>query len=251
MIFLQEIVKVLHYEITQNRNIRMRKDATYQEKFALLDQWLPAIIEGVKKDIKNDHLRNDGPFLKANFPGKNLNKLTTEDMVSVYRTSLAEGAEALGEFIATRWLLKNSDVYYYFEEQLKRISPNFSELEMLEKESALSIMEGGIKQFGAYKTYVFSVFNAVVFPEEVFKVMAKRAEMAEEERQTTAQEHAEKTSLQDLRQLHAQEIARLTDKYEKKLLGLQKKYLQDMEVLKKQISHLHRKQQTLPSGQSV
>ena len=38
-----------------------------------------------------------------------------------------------------------------------------------------------------------------------------------------------------------QQITRLTDKYEKKLQGMQKKYIQDIETLKKQITLLQRK----------
>ncbi len=46
-----------------------------------------------------------------------------------------------------------------------------------------------------------------------------------------------------MRQAFEREIARLTDKYEKKLAGLQKKYITDMENFKKQISQLQRKLQ--------
>ena len=38
-------------------------------------------------------------------------------------------------------------------------------------------------------------------------------------------------------------MARLTDKYEKKLMGLQKKYQLDQEALKKQLAALQRKLQ--------
>lgn len=225
----------------------MQKETTYQEKFVLLDRWLPSIIETVKKDLKNDHLKNDWQFLKAHFPGKTLNKLTTEELTAVYKKTLADGAESVGEFIASRWLLKNSEIYYYFEEQLTRISPNFNELQTIAREPAIAIMEGAIQQFGAYRTYVFSVFNAVVFPQEIFDELARRAEKSEEERQSHLQAKQEQQSIQDLQRSHAQEIARLTDKYEKKLLGLQKKYIQDVNSLKKQITQMHRKY----SGQPV
>ena len=54
-------------------------------------------------------------------------------------------------------------------------------------------------------------------------------------------QEAEKRSLDDVKTQHALEVARLTDKYEKKLLGFQKKYTQDVEMLKKQLANLQRK----------
>jgi hypothetical protein len=55
------------------------------------------------------------------------------------------------------------------------------------------------------------------------------------------QEIQEKQSAETLEKAYEREIARLTDKYEKKLQGLQKKYLFDTEALKKQIATLQRK----------
>lgn len=221
----------------------MLKEATYKEKFLLLDAWLPAIIETVKKDLKNEHLKQDFGFAKKYFSNKNLNKLTTEELAEGYRQALAqeETAESLAEFISNRWLIKHGDVYHFFEEQLKRIYPNFTEIKELDLSTSTQLMEAAIDEFGAPQTYLFTVINSVVFPKTVLEQLQKRAMTESKQQETQAQQDSERLSVEMIQQNSQQQIARLTDKYEKKLQGLQKKYIQDTEMLKKQIATLQRK----------
>ncbi len=51
----------------------------------------------------------------------------------------------------------------------------------------------------------------------------------------------EAKSVEQIKRHCEQEVARLTDKYEKKLLGMQKKYAIDTAQLKKQIGMLQKK----------
>ena len=221
----------------------MHKSATYKEKFQTLRPWLPAIVESVKKDLKNEHLKSDVKFCKEYLAGKNLNKLTNEDLVNAYSRALvsSDNAEALAEFISNRWLLKNTELYALFEEKLTAINPNFTEMEEIDAPRAREIVAASNKEYGAVRTYLFSVINSVVFPKEIYADLHKQAEIEVKEQERAQKATAEKLSGEALQRNHEQELARLVDKYEKKLTGLQKKYLQDTESLKKQMIALQRK----------
>ena len=221
----------------------MLKESTYKEKFTMLQAWMPLIIDEIKKDLKSDHLKRDPGFFRAFFPGKNVSKITTEELTEGYLKAIEsnENTEELAEFIANRWLLKHSDLYYYFEQELGKINPNFNELKDIEKSLATKIMEGATEQFGVIATYIFCIFNSVVFPEEIYKKMSQDAVQDAAKAKEEAEINAEEASVEAMKRNHEQLVARLTDKYEKKLLGLQKKYTIDVETLKKQIAVLQRK----------
>jgi hypothetical protein len=221
----------------------MLKEMGYQEKIEILAPWLEEIIEVVKKDLKNEHLKIDRQFCKKHFFGKQPSHLQAKEMAAAYRSDIAGGNVGLGEFIATRWLLKNTDIYGYFEEKIKGITVDFETLEQLPHELSVSLMNAAVKIFGAKRTYLFSVFNSVVFPASVYNELK---EMAIKETDFLKEEEAErrgKETLEGMQLRHSREMAALTDKYEKKLSGLQKKYLQDTESLKKQLSSLQKKLQ--------
>lgn len=221
----------------------MLKDTTNKEKFEMLSPWMQHVVEAIKKDIKNEHLKRDWNFVRHYFPGKNVNKLSSEELAEAYNHAIQQGenAEELAEFLSNRWLLKHSDIYHHFEQELAKIDPNFTNLELLDPATSKVLMDQAIVHFGAPHTYMFCVMNSVVFPKEIYDVlrqraqdqMKKAAEMEAEQARVEAEESAKRTT--------EQQVARLTDKYEKKLAGLQKKYQTDVESLKKQIATLQRK----------
>ena len=221
----------------------MLKESTYKDKFNTLQIWMPLILDTIKKDLKNEHLKRDPGFSRLYFPGKNPAKLTTEELVDGYSQALAneENTEELAEFIANRWLLKHTELYHYFEQELGKINPNFNELKDIEKPVATKIMEGAVQQFGAISSYLFCVLNSVVFPEEIYQTLSKDADKHAKEKQVEEKVSAENASVEAMQRNHEQLVARLTDKYEKKILGLQKKYTQDVDTLKKQVANLQRK----------
>lgn len=221
----------------------MHKDATYKEKLVHLEEWLPSIIEAVKKDIKSEHLKQDFQFLKKYFPGKNPNKIEADELSHAYKMAIAEqeNGETLAEFIASRWIMKNSDMYYFFENYLSSVNPNFTEIEELELSQGEKLIESATKEFGAQNAYVFSILNSVALNKDQFTRLAENA------RKETKQLHSrkvlakEQATLEGLKKNQEREIARITDKYEKKLAGLQRKYTNDVEQLKRQISTLQKK----------
>lgn len=209
----------------------------------MLRPWLASIVESVKKDLKNEHLKKDWQFCKQYLPGKNIAKITVQEMVDAYGNALenSENAEALAEFISNRWLLKNCELYNYFEAKLSQISPNFTELESIDAARSREIVLGAVELYGALKTYLFSVINSVVFPQEVYHELGQKAKVDEDKREAVEKIVLEKMSMEEQQRNYEQQIARLVDKYEKKLIGMQKKYSIDTENLKKQIINLQRK----------
>lgn len=223
----------------------MHKDATYQEKYAVLKDWMPSIIETVKKDLKNEHLKKDVYFAKKYLGAININKVTSEDLVQAYQKAIAdeEKGEQVGEFITSRWLLKNSEIYEFFENRLSTLTADFSSLDELDKSFSNQLMEDSIREFGAPQTYLFAVLNSVVFPKEIFDRLQQRAKQDQHEKEEEQEVLSQKMTLESMQKAFETEIFRLKDKYEKKLNGLQKKYLVDVEGLKKQVAHLQRRLQ--------
>lgn len=228
----------------------MDKNSTYKEKFSILKSWMPHIIDMIKKDLKHDHLKNDPLFCKKHFYGKNPAKLTIEELVDGYQQAFAEGehSEAIGEFMANRWLLKNGDIYNYFAGSLSKINPNFSEIEELSKEDSHAILNEGKAQFDVQDLYLFSVMNAVAFPDNIYAELAKQALTSSENAKNAAETAEIEKSVENLTRAHQTQLARMVDKYEKKLVGLEKKYHHDVDSLKKQVSRLQKQLTGSPKG---
>lgn len=221
----------------------MYKNATYKEKFADLKEWIPYLVETVKKDLRNEHLKNDMYFVKKFLASKNIHKVTTEELAQAYEKAIQEEehGENLAEFITSRWLLKNTELYEFFEKQLSQIHPDFANLEEMTPQQAQTLIEASNREFGAPHTYLFAVLNSVVFPGESFDKLKRQARDQQVKQVEESQQAKEQLTTEQMRKEFERETAKLTDKYEKKLAGLQKKYLADTEALKKQLAALQRK----------
>lgn len=219
----------------------MLKEAGYQEKIEMLKQWLEEIVEIVKRDLKQEHLKIDREFCRKYFLGKTPQSLTAAEMTPAYFKDIQEGNVGLGEFIASRWLLKNTDIYGFFEEELRKVNPDFEAIEKLSNKESHSLMQTAVIEFGAKKTYIFSVFNSVVFDERTYqhlKNLALEGDLTDKEQK---QQLEEEKTLAGLKKQHERELASLKERFENKLKGMEKKYLHDTEALKRQISALQRK----------
>lgn len=225
----------------------MLKDTGYQEKFQMVGRWLTEIIDAVKKDLKNEHLKIDREFCKRYFLGKNPSHVSVQEMAEAYRLDIEKGNLGLGEFIASRWLLKHTDLYGFFEERLRSINPEFEEINELNESFSKDLMRESVKKFGAAKTYLFCILNSVVFPTAVYSELLSMAENESDQMQSISQENESKETIEALRKRHEREMAALTDRYEKKLSGFQKKYIRDIDAMKKQISLLQKKLTEAPS----
>ncbi|MCH9610494.1 MAG: hypothetical protein S4CHLAM81_01380 [Chlamydiales bacterium] len=213
----------------------------YQEKFALLEPWVEGIIETVKKDLKNEHLKKDRNFCKRYFLGKNFNMVSVEEMAPAYLQEISQGNVGLGEFITSRWLLKNSDVYDFFESELSKVNPDFETIEALDAELSKRLIEGSVKQFGHVRSYLFAVLNSVTFSKDLFDELREKALVEEKRESEELTARLKEESLDSMQKRHERELGSIQNRYDKKFSGLQKKYVKDTENLKKQISALTKK----------
>lgn len=221
----------------------MYKDTTYSEKFTILKNWLPQILSEVRKDLRKDHWQQDPQFVKVYLGNKPQQKITQEDMTEGYTRALEkeEGAETIAEFISSRWLFKHSDIYHYFENELRKITQDFTQLNELEVTVAEPIAKKSCELFGAANTYLFCVMNSVVFPEKTFNSLRAVAEKETREHQEQAEKDLVLNSQEEIKRHYETQLARLTDRCEKKLAGMERKYFVDTEALKKQIRTLQKK----------
>lgn len=221
----------------------MYRDTTYKEKMAILKEWGPVIFEEIKRDLKNEHIKQDYVFAKKYLGGKPAQRLTLDELVTGYLRAVEEEeqGEKIAEFIANRWMMKSSDVYGLFEKELTRINPEFNEIVELPENEGDKLIEQSVKEFGAAKTYLFAVINSVSFSKKQFEALRKKAEVekkTEEEALTKLQETA---SFEQLKKEFESKLVKMEEKYEKRLQGLEKKYVNDTASLKKQIANMSRK----------
>jgi len=212
----------------------MLKESTVKQRFEMIEEFLPEIVQMIRKDLRQEHLKQDKEFLNAHFSGKNPNKLSVDELVQGYAPLLCEGGEEYWDFFADRWLRRHTEMYYFFEEKLREYDENFTELEILEASFAKQLASEAKAMFGAQNAYIFAVFNEVVFPKEIYDEMLAKARVKDE-----VVEEIKVGENPEVR--HQREQRNLQSKFEKKLLGLQKLYDRDVSALKKQVAALQRK----------
>ncbi len=210
------------------------KTATQKQKFDWIKEWHPYFFAQIRRDIKNEHLRNDPGFAKK-YLGKPLPKAEVPELVEAYTKAIEDGREEIIDFLFQSWLLKKGEIYHYFADELSKITNDFTKLDTIEKATAEDIAERACHQFGALDTTIFALINGVVFPSDLFDELKKKSRKEEKTKHDNAEEQSILKEKEDLIRDYELKIQRLTDKYEKKLLGLEKKYQTDVAALKKQI----------------
>lgn len=210
-----------------------------KDKFQTLQPWLSQVIHAIKKDIKVEHLAKSPIFYKAHFGNRPLNRLTNEEICSVYEKELLEGSdEELGEWVINRWVFRNGDIYQHFASRLSEIHPDFDEIKELNDTQSEQVLSGSVEVFGALPVYLFTVLNGVVISSMVLSRL-KSAAIQEQANQKEASEAlSRKENLDQMIERQKNEILRLEKKYEEKIAGVMKKYATDIEALKKQVRSL-------------
>jgi len=216
----------------------MLKETTYQEKIASINPWLVEVVDVVKKDLKQEHLRIDKDFCRRYFLGKGPHQVTSTEMATAYAADIAAGNVGLGEFIATRWLIKNTDVYDFFANKLQALTPDFDKIPELDPVLGEQLAKEAVGAFGAVRTYLFSVLNFVAFSSHLMEQLRQQAEKETVEGTQKQEELLLEKNLQNLQRRHQREISALMERHEKQLSGLQKKYLKDTELLKEHVRRL-------------
>lgn len=208
--------------------------------FLAVRPWIADILHAIKKDIKADHLAVDRNFYKIHFGARPLNKLTLEEIFTVYEKELLDGNEELVEWAVNRWVFKHGDLYQRFANQLSLIHPEFYTIESLTEEQSERLI-ASLSDSSASEIYLFSRLNGVVFPESIFERLRIAAEKeSEEAKAAEVRERDEESVIKELERLR-RDASRFKEKYEDKLAGVQRKYQTDIEALKKQIRSLQQK----------
>jgi len=211
-----------------------------KNKFQTIQPWIPNILDAIKKEIRTDHLAASPSFARAHFGNRPLNRLTSEEIFSVYEKELLSGNEDLADWVINRWVFKHGDIYQYFVERLSRINPDFASIETLDLEQSEEVLKGAPESFGFLSVYLFSWLNGVVFPEEVFTRLQQAAQKEEDQKKIMQKEESERKSLEETIAHQQRELFSMQQKYEAKVAGVMKKYTVDVEALKKQVRSLQR-----------
>ena len=219
----------------------MITDKTYKEKFSTISPWGADMIHAVRKEIKTEHLPRERGLIQKYFTKKAIDKLSPDELSDAYLNEIAEGNEDVAAWICSRWMLRYSEIYHFFAERLQEINPDFEQIDSVPDAQGVRWMEEAIDAFGAKLSYLFCVINAVSLSPELFHEFRQRVESEEEKLRADLPEEKLEEDVAELKKRHAQEIVRLTEKYEKKLLGFHKKYSTDVDALKKQIAALQRR----------
>jgi hypothetical protein len=218
----------------------MIQEDSYKIKFDKLKPWAALIFHPIKKELRNEHLLKTPAFAQKHFPKRALDKLTSEEFAAAYLSEIAEGSEEVGENVVTRWMMKNGEVYQLFATELTKINPKFDEIESLPADVSALLLNTAVAQFGASATYIFSIMNAVVLNEEQLNKLREMA-LLEISNQAVNQDVQGFKSVEEATQHYEKAISKLTEKLEKRLQGVERKYNQDVDGFKKQIAQLHRK----------
>lgn len=153
----------------------MTKESAFVKKFALLTPFHKHIFSAVKKNCRNEHLRIDKKFFKRWFPGKSYSQISINDILQVYPRVIQEGEERLAEFIANRWVLKHMNIYSFFENELKKINPQFDTITTIPDPYAIALKNAAQTQFGVVNTYIFCLFNDVAFSPSTLELLFQEA----------------------------------------------------------------------------
>lgn len=218
----------------------MIKEDPYRIKFEKLQPWIVDIFQVLKKDLRNDHLLKTPSFAQKHFPKRGLDKLSNEEFAAAYVKEISEGDEELGEKVVARWVMKNAELYHFFATELSKINPKFDEIESLTPEISSFLLNTSVSQFGACATYIFCVMNAVVLADEPLQKLRESA-IAEKVHTAPEEEKQSFETIEVVREHYTKEIRKLTEKFEKRMQGIERKYVQDVDGFKKQISQLHKK----------
>jgi hypothetical protein len=208
-----------------------------QTQFETIQPWLNRVLAAIKKDIKSEHLPSNPPFYRTYFGNKPIHRLTSEEIFAAYAKELVQGNADLGDWVVNRWVFQHGELYEHFAERLSQINPEFSEIKALSEEESNQVLEGAVEAFGAMAVYLFSILNGVVFPKPVLDKLAETAKHEAEQEKMEAEKHQAEQSLVAEIERQKREIARL----ENRVSGVQKKYTNDIEALKKQIRALQQR----------
>lgn len=216
----------------------MVKTISYQEKAEKMEQWIPQILEEIKRDIKREHLRKVPVFAQKFFSGRNIASITTEEIIDVYTPLLKRGEPQLFDQICYFWQVKHPEIYPFFQAKLRVLSEDVSTITEIDDAFAEKLVQEALKEFGEVNTYLFALFYEVAFSDAIYDKMFQEAKRATDLANSKQNQEEEERNLELLKAQNERLLMRLRDKYEKKLSALEDKYHTDVAVLRKEVASL-------------
>ena len=206
---------------------------TWVGRFSLLTPWFFDIMNTVRRDCKNEHLRLNPGFVREHFAGMPLHRITVDEMRVVYLRLILAGNAHLAEFISNRWLFRNMELYTLFEKALSEVSPDFEKISELTAEQAERLIQEASDKFGAESVFCFVAMNDVVIPQDVFERLQRQAveSLAKRQKEADAQEVSSEEKLR-------LEVERLKERQEKKIQEMTKRQQQEVQRLNVEIAKL-------------
>lgn len=146
-----------------------------QSKIQQLSSLFPLIISDIKKDVKKELIKFDYRTFQKIFGKCHLAKLSGKELSDPLFQEVQDNSK-LEEWIIERWIEKNLDVYRFFAKHLMAINPNFEEIVNIPDAEGEKIAKAAFENFGAQKTYLFTVMNGVAFSPALLAKMASEAQ---------------------------------------------------------------------------
>lgn len=206
---------------------------TWAGRFSLLTPWFFDIMNAVKRDCKNEHLRLNPAFVREHFSGMPVHRITIDEMRAVYLRLILAGNDQLAEFISNRWLFRNMELYNFFEQALSEVSPEFEKISELTEEQAEKLIRESTEKFGCESVFCFVALNDVVIPQDVFNRLQRESVESLAKRQKAAEDQGGSPE-ERLRQ----EVERLKDRQEKKIQEMTKRHQQELQRLNAEMAKL-------------
>ena len=98
----------------------------------------------MKKELRNEHLKNEHVLCEKVLGIEKHSQIDHgKKTCPSYEKAIQEEekGEDIAEFITSRWLLKNSELYEFFEKHLSQIQADFASIEELTPQQAQVIIE--------------------------------------------------------------------------------------------------------------
>ena len=90
----------------------MIKDLVLKSKFAFIQEFFGKIIQDIRKDVRQEHLKKDKAFIQKHFAKNSIDKVSAEEIEKAYFTELSiEGNNDLSNWVISKWILKHAEVY--------------------------------------------------------------------------------------------------------------------------------------------
>ncbi|MES2199523.1 MAG: hypothetical protein V4489_05090 [Chlamydiota bacterium] len=223
----------------------MIAESTYSRKFALLECFSEEIFNGIKKEIKRE-IATKGSSLQKKLGIQSVKE--TKEVAELFLKNIIAGGDGeLGEWVASAWINRHGEIFQCFHEHLTKVSAKYDELTEIPSAAEAVLIQESISNFGALNVYIFCILNSVVISakraEELKNLAQKEVESKKEEKETVPV-----VSVEELRKKFDEQMQKVLEKQEKRILGITERHGMEIAGYRKQISRLQQKLESHSCG---